>query len=60
MPWSEDEFRRALECAAERVRPMPDALGVLRARAHRRDRFKTISFALAGAAAAVVLVVVGL
>src|SRR6266566_4435953 len=49
MPWSEDEFRRALEGAADRARPDPDALGMLRARVHRRERTRTFGYAFAGA-----------
>ncbi|TMK23245.1 MAG: hypothetical protein E6G68_00440, partial [Actinobacteria bacterium] len=60
MPWSEEEFRRALEGAADRARPEEDALGMLRARAHRRERTRTFGYAFAGAAAAAALIVAGL
>jgi Tol biopolymer transport system component len=60
MPWSEEEFRRALEGSAERVRPRPDALAMLHARSRRRERTRSFSLAFAGAAAAAVVVLVGL
>ena len=60
MPWSEEEFRRALGDAAESVRPDPGALGLLRARARRRERVRGVGFAFAGAVAAVALIAVGL
>src|ERR1051325_7219097 len=60
MPWSEEEFRRALTDAADGVGPDPGALGMLRARARRRKRARTFGYAFAGAAAAVALIAVGL
>jgi Tol biopolymer transport system component len=57
MPWSEEEFRRALEGAAEEARPGADALAMLRARSRRHDRFRTFRATfVATAAAAAVLV----
>jgi Tol biopolymer transport system component len=60
MPWTEDEFRRALDEAAEDARPRSDALAVLRAKARRQQRVRAIGYPLAGlaAAAAAVLLVV--
>ena len=59
MPWSEEEFRRALDDAAEQVRPDPGALGMLRARAHRRERVRVAGYAFAGLAAAAGLIAIG-
>ena len=62
MPWSEEEFRRALEGAAERARPSPDALATLLARSRRGARVRTFrtTCAAAAAAAAVLLIAVTL
>jgi Tol biopolymer transport system component len=57
MSWDEDEFRRALGAAAEDGRPSPDALGLLRARAARRQRRRVATLVAAGAAAVVAFVV---
>lgn len=58
MPWSEDEFRRALEGAAERVRPRPDALGKLRARMRARERLRAVGVPAAATAALIVAALV--
>ena len=62
MPWSEEEFRRALEGAAERARPSADALATLLARDRRGRRLRAFrtTFAAAAAAAAVLLFAVTL
>lgn len=60
MPWTEDEFRRALDEAAEGARPRSDALALLKARSSRQQRVRSIGYPLAGlaAAAAAVLLIV--
>jgi len=60
MPWSEEEFRRALADAADGARPDPGALGMLRARARRRERARTFGYTFVGVGAAAALIVVGL
>src|SRR5688500_14037343 len=51
MPWNEDDFRRALEAAASRARPSPDALGKLRARMRARQRLRAVGMPVAATAA---------
>ena len=58
MPWNEDDFRRALEGAASKARPSPDALGRLRARMRARERLRAVVMPVAATAVLIVAALV--